>query len=74
MVLTHSKKINIAIGSLVSVGVVMCVSVKKLRAQHQKVGLDCKCMLKRTYFKAKNVCIYLFISSLHYRALKNHDI
>ena len=30
---------TIAIGSLVTVGVVMCVSVKKLRAQHQNVGL-----------------------------------
>ena len=58
MVLSHSKKcFTIAIGSLVSV--VMGVSVKKLRAQHQKVGLGCICMLKRTYFKAKNV--YLFI-------------
>ena len=44
------KCFTFAIGSLVSVGVVMCVSVKKLRACHQKVGLSCICMLKRTYF------------------------
>ena len=45
----------------------MCVS-EEVACATPKVG--CICMLKRTYFKVKNVCIYLFISSLHYRALK----